>query len=113
MACLGFYGVVAYTVSRRRTEIGVRMALGATRGRVFRAVSTESAVLVLIGLAIGASLALALTRLVSNQLFGVSAADPVIFASAALVTAAVVAAASVVPAHQASRTDPMIALRTE
>ncbi|HEX6465501.1 MAG TPA: ABC transporter permease [Vicinamibacterales bacterium] len=113
MACLGLYAVIAYTVSRRRNEIGVRLALGATRARVFRTVSSESAVLVLIGLTIGASLAFALTRLVSSQLFGVTAADPMTFLGAALLTVVVVAAASLLPAHQASRTDPMIALRTE
>jgi predicted permease len=113
MACMGLYGVVAYTVSRRRSEIGVRMALGATRARVFRTVAADSAVLVVIGITIGAALALALTRLVSSQLFGVSAADPVILVGAALLTAAVVATASVIPAHQASRIDPMMALRTE
>jgi ABC-type antimicrobial peptide transport system permease subunit len=113
MACLGLYGVISYIVGRRTNEIGVRMALGATRAGIFRTVLAESALLVFAGLAIGVLAALAVARLLSSRLVGVAANDPVTFAVAALLTIVVAIFAAVIPAHRASTVDPMIALRCD
>jgi predicted permease len=113
MACLGLYGILSYAVSRRIPELGVRMALGATRRDVLLLVAAESAGLTGVGLAIGALVALAVMRVTSSLLFGVSAFDPPTFALAAVLIVSMAIVASLVPAWRASRTDPMRALRCE
>jgi predicted lysophospholipase L1 biosynthesis ABC-type transport system permease subunit len=113
LACLGLYGLTAYHVTRRVKEIGIRMALGATRGQVLRAVIYQVAPLPVAGLVFGIPAALVVSRAIRSQLYGVSAIDPrmLLLASAALVATSVVA--SLVPAKRATRIDPTIALRYE
>jgi ABC-type antimicrobial peptide transport system permease subunit len=113
LAAVGLYGVMAYSVARRTSEFGIRMALGARRGKVLGMMLRESALIVAIGLACGIPLMLGAMRLVNSMLFGVSAADPltVSVATAVLVVVALLAAA--LPAVRASRVDPMVALRYE
>jgi predicted permease len=113
LACLGLYGVVSYTVVCRTNEIGIRLALGATRRRVLSMVLRQSLLLVATGVAAGVPLTLAAARLVSSRLFGVSAADPVTIAAGALLLVAVAALAGFIPARRASKVDPMVALRYE
>ena len=113
LACLGLYGVVSYSVGRRTSEIGIRLALGATRGGVLGMILRESLVLVSAGVAIGIPVTVAGARLVSSRLFGVSATDPLTIAAAMLVMMAVATAAALIPASRASRVDPMAALRCE
>jgi ABC-type antimicrobial peptide transport system permease subunit len=113
LACLGLYGVMAYTTARRTNEIGIRLALGATRGGVLRMIFKESLLVVAVGGAIGLLLTLAITGLISAKLFGVSAADPITIIGATLLMTVVVALAAFLPAHRASRVDPMVALRNE
>jgi predicted permease len=112
LAALGLYGIVAFTVARRTAEIGLRMALGALPGDMLRMVVLEAARLALAGIAIGAA-ALALSRLVESQLFGVKAADPVILACAAALLALVALGAALAPGLRAARIDPMSALKYE
>jgi putative ABC transport system permease protein len=111
LAAVGLYGVLSYAVSTRRREIGVRLALGATAGRVQAMVLKESLRLVGIGLACGLVGALALTRLLRSLLFEVSATDPIVYAVLAAFLAAVALLASLLPARRAARVDPMKALR--
>jgi predicted lysophospholipase L1 biosynthesis ABC-type transport system permease subunit len=113
LAAVGLYGVVSYSVTRRRTEIGIRIALGAARGQVVRLVLRDVGVIVLAGVALGAPLSLAAGRLVSKFLFGVQPGDPSTLALAALALAAVAAAAALAPARRAARLDPMTALRED
>ena len=113
LACVGLYGVIAYAVASRTHEIGIRLALGATRGRVLGEVLTGGFSLTLTGIAIGVPAALAATRLVSTRLFGVRATDPLTIATASLLLIAVAAWASFLPARRASKVDPMVALRYE
>ena len=113
LAAVGLYGVMAYSVARRTSEFGIRMALGARRAEVLWKILGESSLIVAIGLACGLPLMLVAMRLVNSMLFGVSAADPltVSVATAVLVVVALLAAA--LPAFRASRVDPMVALRYE
>ncbi|HEX6463789.1 MAG TPA: FtsX-like permease family protein, partial [Vicinamibacterales bacterium] len=113
LACLGLYGLMTYTVARRTQEIGLRMALGATRSQVARHVLRYSAGLVVVGVAIGVPLALAGTRLVAAQLFGVGPGDPLTVTSATVLTVVLGVLAGIVPLYRASRVDPLIALRGE
>jgi putative ABC transport system permease protein len=113
LAMVGLYGVMSYMVEKRRNEIGVRMALGAGRSEVVTLVARETAVLVLLGLTIGAVLSLAVTRAMGALLFELSPADPRILTAAALALALIAAVATFVPALRASRVDPMMALRQE
>jgi putative ABC transport system permease protein len=113
LACLGLYGVISYRVVQRTTEIGVRMALGATRSHILQAVLKESLSWMVAGVVIGVPLSLAIARLLSSMLFDISAADPVTIAEASLLMIGVGALAAFLPALQASRVDPMVALRCE
>jgi ABC-type antimicrobial peptide transport system permease subunit len=113
LASVGLYGVMAYTVARRTRDIGIRMALGAAPADVLRQVLRESLVLVVIGIAVGVPAALAGTRLIRKMLFGLGFADPVVIVSAAALLAIVSVFAGFLPAHRASRVDPMVALRYE
>lgn len=113
LAILGLYGVVSYLVTQRRNEIGVRVALGAKRGQIAGMVMWESGVLLLIGAAVGMALSLVAGRGAESLLFGLSSSDPLTLAVAAVVLVGSGAMASFLPAHRASKTDPMIALRDE
>jgi ABC-type antimicrobial peptide transport system permease subunit len=113
LACLGLYGVMSYTTARRTNEIGVRLALGATRIDVLGMVLRESAMLVAIGIAVGIPITLAATRLIASRLFGVAAGDPVTFVIAVALLIGVAAMAGFIPARRASKVDPMVALRYE
>ncbi len=113
LACIGLYGVMAYNVTRRTNEIGVRMALGAQNGSILWMVLRESLILLGIGVALGIPAALAATRLVQAQLFGLKSSDPATFVAAAMLIAAVVVLAAYGPARRAAKVDPMVALRYE
>jgi predicted permease len=113
LAIIGLYGVMAYTVAQKTREIGIRMALGATQQEVIRMVMREVLLLVAIGVAIGVPAALALTRAVQSQLFGVTAHDPSTLLVATAGLALVACLAGYVPSQRASRVDPMHALRHE
>jgi predicted permease len=113
LAAMGLYGVIAYTMARRTAEIGVRIALGASRNSVLLLVLKEASLLALAGIAIGVPVALALSRLIQSQLFGITAADPVTFAAAGVLLAAIALLAGYLPGRRASRIDPISALRYE
>jgi putative ABC transport system permease protein len=113
IACVGIYGVMAYRVSQRTNEMGIRLALGASRGSILSLVLRHGMKLVLIGVAAGLAAAFVLTRLMSTLLFEVSAFDPLTFVAVACLLTGVALAACYVPAHQAMRLDPMHALRHE
>ncbi len=113
LASVGIYGVIAYIVGQRTQEIGIRMALGAQRNHVLRLVVWQGARLALMGVSIGIAGALALTRLMTRLLYGVSATDPLTFAALALMLTLVAIAACCLPARRAMRVDPVVALRYE
>ncbi len=113
LACVGLYGVMSYDVARRTHEIGIRMALGAQRRDVVGLVLRETMLLVVIGVIIGLSAALASTRLITSLLYGLTPNDPLTIALAALLLFVVAALAGYLPARRASRVDPMVALRHE
>jgi ABC-type antimicrobial peptide transport system permease subunit len=110
---VGIYGVTSYAVAQRTREIGVRMAIGASAGKVVRMVLAGALRTVGIGLVIGTLAALAGARLIASQLYGVSARDPVTFAAIAALLGMVALAASGIPALRAARIEPMTALRAE
>jgi ABC-type antimicrobial peptide transport system permease subunit len=113
LAAVGLYGVMAYVVVRRTREIGIRMALGATRENVGWLILREVVLMSGIGLAIGLPLAYGVGRLVESQLFGVKASDPLVFVAAATALASVAMLAGWLPARKAASVDPMVALRYE
>jgi ABC-type antimicrobial peptide transport system permease subunit len=113
LAVVGLYGVMAYTVTRRTREIGIRMALGALGRQVAAAVLREAGVLVAIGLVAGLALSWFLGRYAESQLYGITPADPTTIAGAAIALAAIATLAALVPARRASRVSPITALRDE
>ena len=113
LAAVGLYGVMAYAVTRRTREIGIRMALGAERGRVLRMVLSEVAVMAGAGVALGLVAAFYATRKVQSQLFGLSPSDPVTLGAATVVLLAVAMMAGFGPARRATTIDPNVALRSE
>jgi putative ABC transport system permease protein len=113
LAVVGLYGVMSYSVAQRTREIGVRMALGALGSDVQRLVVAQGLRLCLVGLGVGLLAALALTHVLDSQLYGVSATDPLTFASLAALLLAVATLAALLPARRATRIDPMIALRSD
>jgi ABC-type antimicrobial peptide transport system permease subunit len=113
LACVGLYGIMTHAVVRRTNEIGIRMALGAAPGDILWMVLRETLALVLIGIAIGVPVAVAGARLISSQLFGLKAADPLTLLIATALLTGVAALAGYLPARRASLVDPMVALRCE
>jgi predicted permease len=113
LAAIGLYGVIAYSVSQRTQEIGIRMAVGAQRSDVLVLILRGGLKLVMIGIAVGLAGALVLTSLLRSLLFGVTAHDPLVFAGNAALLFGVACAACLIPAIRAIRTDPMVALRHE
>jgi predicted permease len=113
LAAVGLYGVLAYAVERRTSEIGIRMAIGAKPGTVVWLVLQETLVLLVVGAVVGAGAAMGLARVVAHSMYGVSTADPLTIGIAAGVLAVVAMAAASIPAFRAARIDPIIALRVE
>ena len=113
LTCIGIFGLVAYTVSLRTKEIGIRLALGAGRDRVVGMVLRESVLMVVAGILAGLPLAYFLPRLVDSLLYGLEATDPGQFVGATLVLLVTAIVAAWIPAWRASRLDPMTALREE
>ena len=113
LACLGLYGLTAYSVARRTNEIGIRMALGADRRNVLGLVLRSALAQVGLGLAIGIPASLAGGFLLASQLYQVKSYDPLILGAAALILAGAAILAASVPARRASRVDPIVALRHE
>jgi putative ABC transport system permease protein len=113
LAVVGLYGVVAFSVTRRTREIGVRMALGAHRGNIMLLVLGEAGRMATFGVAIGIAASFAITRLISSLLFGIRATDPLTFVALAALLSLAALVASYIPARRAMRVDPMVALRYE
>ena len=112
LTAAGLYGVMSHVVAQRTREIGVRMALGATRSSVLQLVLRQAGVMTVAGIAIGLVGALALTRFLATLLFGVTTTDPLVYLSVAGLLTVVVLFAAAIPSSRATRVDPMTALRT-
>jgi putative ABC transport system permease protein len=113
MAAIGIYGILAYLVTAKTPEIGLRMAVGADSSRIVRMVVGEAARFVTAGLLVGIAVAFAVLRLVTSQLFDTSPSDPLTFAAVPAILIIVALAAAYIPARRAARLDPMKALRVE
>jgi putative ABC transport system permease protein len=113
LAISGVYGVVSYNVSQRRKEIGIRVALGASRRQVFQIILGQALMMTAIGVACGIVGALGLTRMIESMLFDVTPTDAATFAAVTVLVVAVAILASYLPAHRATNADPMAALRQE
>jgi predicted permease len=113
LACVGLYGTIGYAVARRTGEIGVRMALGAERGRILRMILGETLSIVIAGIILGLPIAWVASRLLNHQLYGLSAHDPFTIVSCSIVIVIITLAAGYLPARRASRVEPMVALRCE
>ena len=113
LASVGIYGVMSYSVNRRTHELGVRMALGATRGDVLKLVVREGMALAASGMAVGILAALGLTRLLANLLYGVRSTDPATLVAVSLALGIVAFLATYIPARRATQVEPMNALRYE
>ena len=113
LASVGVYGVMSYSVSERTHEIGIRMAMGATKSQIQRLIIGNGMLLTVIGIVIGMPIAVALATALSSLLFGVSSKDPISFVVLPLILAAVALLASYIPARRALRVDPLVALRYE
>ena len=113
LGMIGIYGVISYTVSQRRREFGIRLALGAHPGKVLNMVLRQGVKMALVGVVIGLGGAFALTRLMTSLLFGVAASDPATFVAVALLLVLVALLACYWPARRAMKVDPMVALRYE
>jgi putative ABC transport system permease protein len=113
LAAVGIYGVMAYSVSQRTREMGVRLALGAQPVDVTRLVVGEGLRLAVLGVAIGIAVSLMLTRIMSTLVFAISPMDPLTFAAVTALLLAIALAACLVPAHRATRADPLAVLRAE
>ena len=113
LTAIGIYGVMAYSVSQRTSEIGIRIALGAGKTSIFRLVVGQAMAIVAISVVVGVAGAFAATRLLNSLLFGVGASDPITFAGIVLLVSAVGFIAAWVPARRATRVDPIVALRAE
>jgi ABC-type antimicrobial peptide transport system permease subunit len=113
LATIGIYGVMAYLVSQGTREIGIRMALGASQGKILSLVVRQGMALAFTGVTIGLAAAFLLTRLIRSLLFGVESTDPVTFVEISLLLAFIALLASYVPALRASRIDPMVCLRCD
>jgi ABC-type antimicrobial peptide transport system permease subunit len=113
LASIGTYGILSYSVSERRREIGIHMALGASRGNVLTMILAQGLRLTAIGLVAGLAAAFAFTRLLRTQLFNVTPSDPATLTGVAAVIAFVALVACYIPASRATRVDPMVVLRDE
>jgi ABC-type antimicrobial peptide transport system permease subunit len=113
LAAIGLYGVMSYNVVRRTNEIGIRLALGAQSPAVLWMILRESLFLLAIGVALGLPLTLAATRVVKQQLFGLSALDPMTYILAIAVVSGMTILAAWLPARRAAKVDPMVALRCD
>jgi putative ABC transport system permease protein len=113
LAAVGLYGVMAYSVTQRTKEIGIRVAMGAQRRDVLHLLARNAAALMLTGLAIGLTSAAVLSRVVASMLFGVTPGDTAVYAAASACIVLIGIIATVVPARRAMHVDPLVALRTD
>jgi putative ABC transport system permease protein len=113
LAVVGVYGVMSYAVSQRTQEIGIRIALGAQRSDILRMIGRQGLVIVASGLTVGVLAALAVGRLVSDFLVGITPSDPITYVGVSVLLAAVACLATYIPTRRATRVDPMVALRYE